>query len=577
MLERILTSRQELLLADERAALRQLEDALVRHEAKREDRDTLARSIRQLDELFLLVVVGEFNAGKSTFINALLANRLLDEGVTPTTTRIHRLRHGDVLERTPVEDGMEDIRAPVEFLRQVEIVDTPGTNALERRHEAITEEFVPRSDLVLFVTSADRPFTESERAFIERVREWGKKLVIVVNKIDILRQEGERGEVEAFVRDNARRLLGIEPEVFLVSARRALDAKLDGGGSEAMAESRFEALERYLVETLDDTERVRLKLLNPLGVGLRLAGSYLRAVESRDELLKDDFKTLGDIELQLGLYREDLGVQFRFRLSDVDNELLAFEKRGQEFFDETLRLARAFDLLNKERLRADYERKVVADAPQRIEKKVEEIIDWMVEAELEQWRAASEHLEKRRGAHPGRLVGEIGRFDYNRRQLLETVGRAAQRTVASFDQRSEARRMAESVQTAVAGTALVEVGAIGLGAVFTLIATTQLADFTGILAAGTLAVLGLFILPARRRKAKAELAAKIAALRERLMAALTEQFDRELDRSVQRVQEAIAPYTRFVRAERQRLTEMREAFDGARAGLERLKAAIGEL
>ena len=70
-------------------------------------------------------------------------------------------------------------------------MDTPGTNAVLREHEALTREFVPRSDLVLFVTSADRPFTESERAFLEAIRDWGKKIVVVVNKIDILETEDD--------------------------------------------------------------------------------------------------------------------------------------------------------------------------------------------------------------------------------------------------------------------------------------------------------------------------------------------------------------------------------------------------
>ena len=62
--------------------------------------------------------------------------------------------------------------------------DTPGTNAIHREHERLTREFVPRSDLVLFVTSADRPFTESERGFLQGIRDWGKKIVVVVNKMD---------------------------------------------------------------------------------------------------------------------------------------------------------------------------------------------------------------------------------------------------------------------------------------------------------------------------------------------------------------------------------------------------------
>ena len=159
MVEQILSRTQEELLAAERGQLRSLQETLGRIGAEREDLATLERSIRQLDELFLLVVVGEFNAGKSTFINALLGRALLEEGVTPTTSRIHLLGFSEETTREAVEPAFEQIGAPVELLRHVRIVDTPGTNAIERRHEAITSEFVPRSDLVLFVTSADRPFT----------------------------------------------------------------------------------------------------------------------------------------------------------------------------------------------------------------------------------------------------------------------------------------------------------------------------------------------------------------------------------------------------------------------------------
>ena len=127
---------------------------------------------------------------------------------------------------------------------------------------------MPRSDLVLFVTSADRPFTETERAFLEQVRGWGKKVVIVINKIDILESEREVEEVRGFVAENARALLGFSPEIFPVSARLALRAKQ--GEPAAWAASGFEALERYIAATLDAPGRVHLKLLNPLGVGASL-------------------------------------------------------------------------------------------------------------------------------------------------------------------------------------------------------------------------------------------------------------------------------------------------------------------
>ncbi len=106
---------------------------------------------------------------------------------------------------------------------------------------------------------------------------------------------------------------------------------------------------------------------------------------------------------------------------------------------------------------------------------------------------------------------------------------------------------------AVAGAALLEVGAVGLGTLVTMIASTSAVDVTGILAAGAVSVLGLLVIPAKRRKAKAELSKKVGQVREQLMSGLTNQFEREMKQVISRIQEAIAPYTRFIRAERDRL------------------------
>src|SRR6476469_8547893 len=208
MLRRILNRNQDELLAENRRLLGDLGPAVVRFVASAEDQATLKRSARQLDELFLLVVAGEFNAGKSAFINALLGSKILEEGVTPTTTHVHILKYGGAVSRTPVDTALDVITAPVELLQDINIVDTPGTNAILREHETITREFVPRSDMVLFVTSADRPFTESERAFLQSIREWGKKVVVVVNKIDILETPEDWERIRVFIADNARSLLG---------------------------------------------------------------------------------------------------------------------------------------------------------------------------------------------------------------------------------------------------------------------------------------------------------------------------------------------------------------------------------
>jgi small GTP-binding protein len=574
MLGKILSGGEDELVKEERRVLARLRAALARFDAAPEHQEALDRSIEQLDELFLLVIVGEFNSGKSAFINALVGTPVAAEGVTPTTAQINVLQYGDALDRQVRDAHLHVITAPADILREIHIVDTPGTNAIIREHEAITAEFVPRSDLVLFVTSADRPFTETERAFLEQVRGWGKKIVIVINKIDILESSAQIEEVRAFVADNARTLLGFSPEIFPVSARLALRAKQ--GDPSVWAASRFEALERYIRETLDSPGRIRLKLLNPLGVGIALTDRHTRAVKERASLLKDDFATLDEVESQLAVYQTDLMRDFGFRISDIDRILLEMEKRGHEFFDDTMRIGRVMDLLNRSRVQQGFEQHVVGEAPREIERKVSELVDWLVEADLRQWQDVTRHLAERRRQYRDRIVGDSdsGRFLSDRSRLLEAVNRESQKVIDSFDRRKEARELADDARNAVAAAAAVSAGGVGLGAIVTIAATTAAADVTGIIMASVIAALGFFILPAKRERAKEQMRRKIAGVRQRLSDALHEQFAKEIQKSGDRIRDSIAPYSRFVRAEGEKLQATEQELHVIAAELASVRARI---
>jgi len=570
----VLKREQEALLKEERRVMNDLQTALVKFGGEPEDEESLRHSIQQLDELFLQVVVGEFNSGKSAIINALLGQRVLEEGVIPTTTQIHQIRYGKESEKTVLGDGQTVLTYPIEFLSQMTIVDTPGTNAIIRKHETVTTHYVPRSDLVLFVTSADRTFTESERVFLERIRDWGKKVVFLINKIDILESDEEIAQVESYVRGNAHLLLGVLSEVFPISARGALRAK-QGEGS-LWEKSRFAPFERYIHETLDESSRLRLKFLNPLGVGSRLVDKYLKKADSRMAFLKTDFDLLADVEAQLAVYKEDMHHNFSFRMGDIEKILFEMEKRGQAFFDDTFRLGRVFDLLSKARVQQEFERQVVADAPQRIEGKVTDLIDWMVEFDLRQWQAVTEHLSGRRREHKDRTMGDIGpgSFQHDRDRLIEGVAREARRVVEGYDKRDESKAIAEHARMAVATSAALGAGALGLGALVTALATTAAADVTGVVMAGVIATIGLFIIPAKRRQGKTKLMEKIAGVRAQLIQTLRGQFEKEIDHSIERIQEAIAPYTRFVRAEREKMLEMERKCKHLRLEMDRLKGKL---
>jgi ribosome biogenesis GTPase A len=579
----ILSKREQEIRVREQELLQRLATALERFgtDVSPDDLRRFHEAREQLSGLFLLVVAGEFNSGKSSFINALLGERVLPEGVTPTTDRINILRHGPGVSEQLREAYLLERTHPAELLREINIVDTPGTNAIIRRHEELTRDFVPRSDLVLFVTSADRPFTESERGFLEQIRQWGKKIVFIVNKVDILARVEEREEVVRYVRENGASLIGEEPQIFAVSARQALDARrpderTEESREELWEQSGFGQVEDYLLNTLDQEERVRLKLLNPLNVGLRLASKYKDVTFERLKVLAQDVEAIQNIDQQLAVFHQEMLGDFEPRLARLDLLLADMERRGSRFFEETIRIGRIKSLMDSEGVKRAFEREVIADTPQQLEQEVGRIIDWIVERNLKLWQDINGYIDRRQLArHREGMIGDVGpNFSYNRQALLASVGKVSQDVLGGYNREAESRAIANEIQGAFATTALAQAGAIGLGTVVVTLVTGAAADVTGILLATALAVGGFYILPRKRRQAQQDFQRRIAQLRSHLKDVLTRQVHLELEQATGRINEAIAPYRRFVQSQQQRLNEARGDLVATEDALLRLRADI---
>jgi hypothetical protein len=381
-------------------------------------------------------------------------------------------------------------------------------------------------------------------------------------------------EIRSFVSNNARSLLGFEPEIFFVSAKLALRAKR--GEPSLWTASGFEALENYVASTLNASGRAQLKLLNPLGVAMAVADRQRAALRDRQALLKDDVATLEQVESQLGIYQKDMERDFELRMADVENVLLEMERRGNLFFDDTMRIGRVMDLLNRSRVQEAFARQVVADAPQQIERKVGELIDWMIDADVRHWQGVTAHLAKRRQQYAGQLIDnpDTERFHFDRRRMIDSVGREAQKVVDSYDRHKEASELADGARNAVATAAAVGAGAVGLGAIVTIAASTAAADVTGLVMASLIAAIGFFIIPAKRKKGKEEMRQKIVEVRQRLGDALRTQFKKEIVRGAERIRNSIAPYSRFVRAEEEKLDSVSKELAAVSSDLMSLRGRI---
>ena len=232
-------------------------------------------SAEAFDRPLLIAVMGEFNAGKSSFVNALAGAEVAPTGVTPTTATINVLRYGVTPEARVVHhDGttrtiaaadiaaflaslrdadarevrLVEIFLPVEALRRVEIVDTPGLNSIRAEHERVARDFLRDADAIVWVFAAGQAAKATERDALALAHAAGKRVVGVLNKID----RADPGEVEALVRHVSGTLGDLVDPIVPFSATRALAAQkggaLDPGlaGLTEVLEQRFWADARAL-------------------------------------------------------------------------------------------------------------------------------------------------------------------------------------------------------------------------------------------------------------------------------------------------------------------------------------------
>ena len=580
MREGILSNDELLFLQKEKRTLNDLHKTLGNFNLPSDDLAKLRSAIDQLDELFLIVAAGEFNAGKSALINALLGERVLLEGVTPTTAQVTLLRWGEAFNEVVVDDGFAIVTHPLPLLKELNIVDSPGTNAINRQHERLTSEYVPRSDLVLFVTSADRPMTQSERVFLEGILTWGKKVALVVNKADILENEQTKEQVRGFVSENAEMILGYKPEVFLVSARLAQKARQTQDPSEITrlnTESGIVGLENYINQTLDNKTRLELKFRNPIGVALNLQRSAFETITYQINDLQQDANLTSELESSIGKYRQELADELPPRLAEVENILINYENRGSDFFERTMKLTNIFNLAKTEQVKEQFQVEVQGDVSTDIDSKVRGMIDWLIDKDLNVWYQVAGALERRQAQSKRELPSSKSPQSERRKELIGNVSQTISLIVNRYDRKQEAEKLGDYVQESVAQTALFGIGALGVGAMVATVLTTKALDVTGIVTAGALAVLGLFVIPYKRKKVKEDFEVKMQEIRTNLKETLANTFNHEAEAAVNRLNENISPYVDYVRKEQDRLEADRQTLQEVQVQLNELSNEIGQL
>ena len=244
----------------------------------------------RINDPFMFVIVGEVKAGKSSFINALLQTEreITKVAPQPMTDTIQQIVYGEKEEIIVINPYLKKILIPVDILKEVAIVDTPGTNTIVEHHQEITESFIPASDLIVFVFEAKNPYRQSAWDFFKFIHEdWRKKIIFVLQQKDLMSPEDLEVNIKG-VHDYAEKQGINNPVIFATSA------KLEKDGNKT--ESGFIPVRHYILENITGGKAPVLKLGNSVSTCLRINDSIREGLDLRQRQWEADMEFRKDIK-----------------------------------------------------------------------------------------------------------------------------------------------------------------------------------------------------------------------------------------------------------------------------------------
>ncbi len=537
--------------------------------------DTLHGLLSDIREPLLFVVVGEVKAGKSSLLNALFGREFAKADVLPATDRICIFRYGDEEKTVDVSPQLIERFLPIDFLRDFNVVDTPGTNTMVAEHQQITEKFVPRADLVLFVFSVTNPWTQSAWELLNLVQKrWLKHVVFVLQQSD-LRDAAEVEVIRRHLSDTAMQKLGFAPPIFAVSAKQSLLARAGVGDAEALVRSSgFTALEEQIGRVVTDASERMTKLQSAWKTSKILLGEIAGDLRSAFALIARDEERLQRITEFLQARKEQTLRQVHGFSRGIEQACRECAREGTRLLEQRLNFWTTFKLIwRRDGWQREFQGEMEGKLRAIIEPQIENAVQ-LLETDLRGiWPQLQDMIEAHFGSD---LQAQAPRtppdFARQRRELLNGIqltlaerisGRGIEEQLAAiFRETSDRLRIPAGL-----------VAAGGLVAVIAAMSSAAVADVTGILAISA-ALLGTFVAHRQRQKILETYGVQMEAKRGELVAAIESQITHAIEIFYREIGGAFQPLAAFCVAQRrqhapmiERVSDLEKTFDALRGRL----------
>jgi small GTP-binding protein len=537
----------------------------------------LQNLVTNLGQPFLFVVVGEVKAGKSSLLNALFGREFCKVDVLPATDRIYEFKYGESDYDVRVSDHITALYRRIDFLKDFNIVDTPGTNTIVANHQEITENFVPMADLIVFVFAVTNPWAASAWDILRLIGQHRKKNVVFVVQQADLRDPHEVEIVSKHLDQTVLQILGANCPIFAVSAKKAFLAKTspDVDREKLWRESRFGELEDWITETVSRSEERGGKLRSVAQTAQVLAGGLRARLQGSLEMLKSDQEKLASIRSTFDARKVQTQRQVGGFIREIEQAYDACRERGEKVLEERLTLGQTFKMIfSGARWEKDFQDKVESEVKKEVQSKIEHALS-LLESDLRSmWQDLQDKVNVQFGSETKKQVRAVmPGFLTQRQEVLQRL------QLTLLEQMSD-EKIKEQLQSLFGETTRwlrVPTSVAAAGGIATVIAAlthTALLDVTGTVA-GLAALTGTLYAVWRRRKILRQYREQMDVKRRDLTRAVESQLVHAIEAFYHEVGLTFSPLETFCESESKRTVPLKERIESLDQAIGALKSQLG--